>query len=272
MIPRCDVIRLAMMLALCFFVTTVLAQVGGVKVKGNWDIHNATGQTAYDFHMDVYSDSNLNFISSVNGAFGSFEHSSGQFNPLVKKYHWSNGEVPHCTKTHIGLELWQKEKNKIVIQQAFWTDADGNKIPPLGGFVRLPGFEVIPWGAPPGGSSRATLRMLNDMEDPMVIKNFSWSLMTTETALPDLRFQSGGLGNSVGDFNLRAQSFFDVFTELEVEPDEFLLFQGQVYDGDGNYYGDFIYEHQHGTIPEPTSLLLFATGLIPLGIRLRRRL
>lgn len=268
--PRCRVIRLATMLALCLFAPSALAQ--PVKVKGNWDIHNATGQTAYDFHMDVYSDSNLNFISSVNGAFGSFSHSSGQFNPLVKKYHWSDGEVPHCTKTHVGLELWQKEKNKIVIQQAFWTDKEGKKIPPLGGFVRLPGFEVTPWGAPPGGSSRATLRMRNDMEDPMVIKNFSWALMATETALPDLRFKPDGLGNDVGDFSIGVQSFFDVFTELEIKPDEFLLFQGQVYDDGGNYYGDFIYEHQHGTIPEPASLLLFATGLVPLGLRLRKRL
>jgi hypothetical protein len=144
--PGCGAVRLAMMLALCLFAAAAFAQVGGVKVKGNWDVHNAAGQTAHDFHMDVYSDSNLNFISSVNGAFGSFSHSSSPNNPLVKKYHWSDGQVAHCETTHIGLELWQKEKNKVVIQQAFCTDKDGKKIPPLGGCVRLPGFEVIPWG------------------------------------------------------------------------------------------------------------------------------
>lgn len=266
----CGAIRLAMTLALCLFTTCVLAQVGGIKVKGNWDIHNATGQTAYDFHLEVWSDSNLNFISSVNGAFGSFSHSSGQLDPREKKYHWSDGEVPHCTKTHVGLELWQKERNKIHIRKAFWTDKNGRQI--VGGNVRLPGFEVTPWGAPPGGSSHATLRIRNDMEDPMVIKNFSWALTTTETALPDLRFKPSGLGNSVPDF--RIDSFFDVFVDITdlIKPDDFLLFQGQVYDDDGNYYGDFIYEHQHGTIPEPASLLLFAAGLAPLGIPLRKRL
>lgn len=269
---RCGFIWLATMLALCLFATSAPAQVGGVKVKGMWDIHNATGQTAHDFHMDVYSDSNLNFICSWSGAFGSFSHSSGQFNPLVKKYHWSDGDVPHCTKTFVGLVLWQKERSKIAIQQAFWTDQNGKKIPTLGGWVRLPGFEVTPWGAPPGGSSRATLRMRNDMEDLMVIKNFSWALMATETALPDLRSKPGGLGNNVDDFTIGVQSFLDVFTELEIKPDEFLLFQGQVYDDGGNYYGDFIYEHQHGMVPEPASLLVLAAGLVPLAIRLRKRL
>ena len=236
---------------------------GASIVKGNWDIVNKTGQQANDFHIDAYSDSNLKFVKSVNGAFGTFNHGQSIFNPLVKQYDWSNGIVPNGGITHIGLELSQDAANAINIQQAFWT-LNGVKI---GGFVKLAGFEVVP----PAGNLNVRVRLMNETPPgepniPIFIRNASWRVNNAPTPLEDLLYNGIGPTTPTPTPNFRIDSFFDVFPNLPLQNGDYFLLQGQVYGDEAgtDLIGNFVYEHEH--IPEPASLLLVGAGLLALGL------
>lgn len=247
------------------------AQAAMVQVSGNWDIVNKTGQAANDFHMDVYSDSNLIFHDSFNGVFSNFSHGQSPFNPLVKKYDWSGGTVPNGGKTHIGVELWQNDKNGINIQDSYWTK-DGQKI---GSSVKLPGFDVTPFGGPPGSNIPSRLRLFNDTSEQIFIHDFSYSINALDTPLDMLMFNESGLNIPVSDFSIAPNSFSDVFNDVEIPSGYFLVFQGRsCEDVDcAILSGNFVGEHLHASIPEPTSTLSFlALGTLGATSTLKRKL
>jgi hypothetical protein len=212
---------------------------GIISLSGTWDIVNNTGQPANDFHIDATSDSNLVFVSSVNGAFGSFSNGQSIYNSQIKKYDWSDGNVAPGDDTTIGLELKQETFNKITLY-AYWTK-NGNQI---GGAVPLPGFSVVP----PGGNGPATVTMDN------------------------MTFNPGGLGTSVPDFTIPADSSFDMVTGLQLDSGDWLLWQGQVY-SDAEHtdlIASFVDQHEHDT-PEPASLLLLGACLLIAAAWARKR-
>ncbi len=235
-----------------------------ITVAANWDIVNNTGQLANDFHIDAYSDSNLTFVSSINGAFGSFSNGQSGFNPLVKNYDWSDGNVAAGAATHIGLELLQQTWNNINIQQAYWTK-DGNKI---GGFVPLPGFKVVP----AGGDGPAIVTMSNESATGIYIGNASYSVGGTETPLGSMMFNPAGLGTSISDFSIPANSFFDIFTDIQLDGGDWLLWQGQIFSDSAHQdlIGSFVDQHEHDT-PEPAGLLLTGAGLLAAAAFARKR-
>jgi hypothetical protein len=236
---------------------------GIISLSGTWDIVNNTGQPANDFHIDATSDSNLVFVSSVNGAFGSFSNGQSIYNSQIKKYDWSDGNVAPGDDTTIGLELKQETFNKITLY-AYWTK-NGNQI---GGAVPLPGFSVVP----PGGNGPATVTMTNGSDSSIYIDNVSFSVDSTETPLDNMTFNPGGLGTSVPDFTIPADSSFDMVTGLQLDSGDWLLWQGQVY-SDAEHtdlIASFVDQHEHDT-PEPASLLLLGACLLIAAAWARKR-
>ncbi|HAX87723.1 MAG TPA: hypothetical protein DCY91_16020 [Cyanobacteria bacterium UBA11370] len=257
--PNSTLTKIATFSLLSLFVSTHSAQAASLA-KGNWDIVNNTGQNANDFHIVVSSDSCLTLQNHFDGVFRRFTPQTTISCPQpgiehIRSYRWDQGAVPNGGKTHVGLTFSQEIRNKINILDAYWTN-DGNR---LGKPLTLPGFEVTPFGSPVGSSTPSRLRIFNDLSDPIFVNNFSYSINDFETPLPILMFNDSGLTTSVSDFSVGANSFFDVFVDLPIASGDFLVFQGQACE-DVNcttVNGNFVYEHEHTPIPEPSTVISF---------------
>lgn len=244
-------------------VSTALAT--PMKASGNWDLVNRTGQDVNDFHMNVESDTGLTLIGHVDGAFPGF-HPSGNAGSQNQFFDWDGATIANGGETHLGLSFSMETFNNVYVTDAYWTK---DKIK-VGNSIALPQFDVTP-GL---GVSSSTMRLSNSSAtETIYFGNVSYIVSMVETALPDLNFNSAGLGISVSDFALvPLGGFFDVFADLPLFPGQFARVQGEFFaDAAHNILlGRASFEHEHG-VPVPSSAWLIVIGLMGLvGNRLSK--
>jgi hypothetical protein len=149
------------------------------------------------------------------------------------------------------VQIDSKIKNTIRIQDAFWTDANGNQI---GKSVPLPGFEAARM------SPIIEFTMFNDFSEPVIIHDLQFMLSDTLIPLELLiPFTLGGFGPSQPAFTLLpgAQLSFPVGSG------QFLLAQfTSAPASDPTNEASIMYEHED--VPEPATLTLVILSLICL--------
>jgi hypothetical protein len=224
-----------------------------INVSAAFKITNDTGQAANDFHITASSDTTLTLVSSLDGPFGPPTVTSNPTNNLFKNFDWSGGVVAAGDMATIGLTLSQTVKNKVRIDNAYWT----NNGVQIDGMVPLGGFEVTP----AGGAGGVMIRITNDSSSNMNVGNASFGVSPTATPLASLPYNGHNLAVTVPDFTVQANSFFDIFVTLPLPDGDFLDFEGQDFSDPAHstVIDSFGYEHEHGT-PEPSTLLMMLGG------------
>jgi PEP-CTERM motif-containing protein len=246
-------------------------------VGGNIDVHNNTGLTVNDFHVEgtikSTSDPKLSFkIGYADGT--SFPNFTNSFTPVggdIWNFSaaWSGLDVNDSQTGHFGLFFDVSCRNVWINLDGYWT-LDGNRI----GDWPILGFEVpTHWWDPPaeqlfrlqGAGIETTIQQMD-----MLLRDPPEREEDMESLLSMLNTNDmDGLGDwsaAVFEPNLPADSFFDVFTEVVLNrpilPDQLLITRTKATwseEPDGRW---FFHVHQAHPIPEPTTLFLLGSGLL----------
>jgi PEP-CTERM motif len=277
------IVKLVLTRILPILIAVLLCEIPAANalwVGGNIDVHNNTGQTAHDFHVEGtikstrtptlplqigYTDGTSfpNFTNSITHAGGDIWNFSAA---------WSGLNVNSSQTGHFGLFFDVYCRNVWIDLDGYWTDLSGNRI----GNWPILGFEVpTHWWDPP---SEQLFRLQGDTGDVGIYTAIQQMdmLLVDPPENPESLFDSLNVNDmeSIGDWKsvvpslalpiaLPADSFFDVYTELivgPIEPDQVLLSRTlAMWDGEERW---FFHVHQAHPIPEPTTLFLLGSGLL----------
>ncbi len=152
---------------------------------------------------------------------------------------------------------------QINATSAVWTEGV-NKLNP----VPFPGFREIQL-AKVGKDPLTALELLNDGIDTLIVSDFSYAISDFEIPLATLDFNPLGLSNFVGTLSVPTSGATQVFQNVNINDDQFLVFQGRLSDT-----STFVIEQRANLVPEPSSGSLIVLGcfvLASLSARARRR-
>jgi hypothetical protein len=251
---RVRAIQVLVCLFIAFFCLPYIAN--ALWVGGNIDVHNNTGQDAYDFHIKGVIKSTcpptlgkaIGYVTLPDGNVlyppdptYSINHISGDLWSFDAEWKWPFG-IPHCSVGHFGLFFQACCRNVWVNLDGWWTGENGE---PIGDWPIL-GFEVPKhhWDPP----EEQFFRLRGDAGNspiPVEILEIRLAAMPppandreAEEIFMMLNAEDMDALNWVSSRNLpegpfTADSFFDVFFEAEefevltltkgMEPNELLL-------------------------------------------------
>ena len=257
-----------------------------LRMGFNEDIHNGTGQDAYDFHIEGTLKSSTppkqlaNYIYPVSPIPGfDWTYDGGTITHMGGNiYHYSGGwsgttPVKTSQSIHVG-KYWDETCHNIFVDVVgWWTDRDGNRITTNTSDVPLVGFDVQDHILNPDVGLPQTLTLYNaNPEVPMQIMGLQVATLPSPgemVELPDLVEDSEVLAQlEWTDF--RNDSFFDVFYEINlteagfvIPADTFMVTRGYVLDPTDGLYHFFAHAHT-SHVPEPGSMALIGVGLLAL--------
>ena len=263
----------------------------------NADIHNGTGQDAYDFHIEGILKSSkvpvqLNNYVYPKTAIAGFDwtYDGGTITPLSGNYYkysggWSGSvPVPPSSTVHFG-KYWDEECHNIFVElTGWWTDENGDKIVPDGGGsypygndAPLVGFEVLDQILEPNPLPQ-TLELQNWTGNPLSIQGLQIALTEDDIRLEDLVEDSSVLEallwQTVGGPLTLDQGSGQVFDLAEfgviVPPRTTLITRFWVEDPTDGIYRFSAHRHT-SHIPEPTTFVMAIVGLMSLAVFARRR-
>ena len=273
-----------------------------LRVGFNPNIHNGTGQPAYDFHIEGVLFSQTTPVQYKDVVFdvprGSIPGFDWTYNgsTLVQdpadKYMWHysgswSGTVPvqPCQWIHIGKKWDVHCYNVLMDLRGWWTDATGAKINPSAGTpgtppgtwvsdVALLGFQVEDLAAP------QTVTLQNATTEQAQFKNFEVAVTSVEVPLENMMEGDplmDGLSwvELVGDTPMAlapgGTATFDLgVAGVQVNPATFLMMRGYEWDPSTGEFAFFADLHEsHHLIPEPGGLAM--VGLALMAVRRKRR-
>jgi hypothetical protein len=246
----------------------------------NTDVHNGTGQDAYDFHLKGRLGHGTSiggtYISSVDVTPFDWGWDGVTWLPGGFEGGWSGTTpVPNCKTIHVGM-WFDRDQNFMYDVVGWWTDINGNKINPLAG---TPGVTPGTWysDVPILGfgveDATSTLTLQNATTEAVLFRNLqvaispsivplanlNESLVLPWTSLTDSTLSSG----SSTTFDLTS---FGIPSLATLPVTSTLVIQGEVFDqtlnGGAGGYRWFDEQHQ---IPEPSTLLLGGIGALCLA-------
>lgn len=262
----------------------------------NPNIHNGTGQDAYDFHLEGVLESSARPIQVDQFVFPidpipnfDWTYKGGAFTDLGNDLWgysgtWS-GNVPvhNCQTIHIGKYFDVVCHNVFEQLRGWWTDQNGDKINQNAGNpggsgiwvsdVPLIGFNVQDQQWP------QTIRFQNATTEAIQVRNVQVAVSPTLVPLANLMQNDplllaqtwatlvgpGGTTMAPG-----ATQTFDLgAVQMNVPPGWYVIDQGEMYDptlGEYVWWGSM-----HGShFPEPGTLCLLALGTLGVAVRRRR--
>ncbi|MFH1731716.1 MAG: PEP-CTERM sorting domain-containing protein [Planctomycetota bacterium] len=290
--------RLGRILLTVAFVTVVCNSAFALKVGFNPNIHNNTGQPAYDFHWEGIVKSSTVPVQVATACFVitpipgfDWTYSGSTFVEIAPdEYLYSGGwsgnvPVPHCSTIHVGKYFDVGCHNTFMDIRGWWTDASGAKLNPSAGNeeppgsgtyvsdVPLIGFEVQDHILGPPGPQTVTIQ--NATTEEILVRDYEAALAPRGLELMDL---------NEGDPDLDALTWnmlqatpitltpgmtatFDLNAAgVTMGPGSFLVLRGQGAPPGGVY--SFFAHYHEAHVPEPGGFAMVGLGLLAA---LRRR-
>ena len=255
----------------------------------NADVHNGTGQDAYDFHVQVTVEGTVlgNYIFSNGITPFDWSWQGATQNGTTFNGSWS-GTTPIVTSQtiHVGM-TFSAGPNYMYDVVGWWTDAGGNKINPLAGTagttsgtfysdVPMLGFGIV--------DNTSTLTLKNSTTNAVTYRNIQVGLSTSAIALSDLNQSSSAMTaltwHSVDSAGVMASGAAQQYTLTTMglpafstlDPSYYVIVQGEVFDptiGTSGEYRWFGEEHQ--VIPEASTYAMVLGAFAAMLVLWRRR-
>lgn len=295
----------ALAVLLCGAVVVLVSSDAAALLVGiNPNIHNGTGQDAYDFHLEGVIKSTtrpeqlVDFVFPVSDiADFDWTYDGGTITPIAGDLWQYSGSwsgttpVKTCDWIHIGKYFDVTCRNTFVGLRGWWTDREGNKINAEAGLpgtvdntwvsdVPLVGFEVDDGflnGNANGDAHPQTLTLMNQTTMPIMLMNYEAAISPEMIPLANLM---------EGDPMLERLDWHMVFGEVELAPGQpmmaylkeitltipaggFMVMRGYARDWETGEYRFFAHAHE-AHIPEPGVLALVGVAVLALWRRLRK--
>ena len=122
--------------------------------------------------------------------------------------------------------------------------------------VPFPGFQEVQLEKV-GKDPLTELDLLNDGSSTLIVSDFSYAIVNGEIPLATFDFNPSGLSNFVGTLSVPPGGMTQVFQNVNIDDDQFLVFQGRLSDT-----STFAVEQRLSLVPAPSSGWLLALGLL----------
>lgn len=248
------------------FLLAVPAQAQYV-VAINADVHNGTGQDAYDFHLQgivqgayaenyIYGDG----ITPFDWTWGGVTFTGNTFEGT-----WSGSTAIQDSQTiHIGMRF-DTGPNYMYSLVGWWTDASGNKLNPLAGTAGGTAgtyYSDVPFLGFGVNDGTSTLTLANATTSAITYRNIKVALSSSAILLSDLNQSStpmSGLTWYTADASgstAAGASHSYVLPDLgmsalsTLNSSSYLIIQGEVFDSTIGPSGDYRWFGEEHQVPE----------------------
>jgi hypothetical protein len=214
---------------------------------------------ANNFELSL-SVTNPNIVDSYSGVFQQDVKQTGI--PNGTRFTWAQGAMGNpvgnggTTTLGVKFDKIYKAPNPVTVKAtlAQWTENNValNKVP-------FPGFDEVQV-RPVGTDPLTELDLLNDGPDTLIVTDVSWAISNVEIPLATLDFNPLGLTNFVGTLSIPAGGSTLVFQNVDIQDNQFLVFQGRLSDT-----STFAFEQNIFATPEPSSGWLLVLGFLLLA-------
>lgn len=224
-------------------------------------VNSSKTETADDYHIKINDPAGALNINKIDkGPFTSETHTGNGTGTVTVDFF--GGKVPPggFPLNGIGIEFIQKDNLSRVTESYYTeTDIDGNHVKI--GDAPLKGFKVD--GDP-------IYTVFNDMDVSIGIRDLQFLVNVDEIPFESLNpgnlSSFGTLTAALSDFVLAAHSSLDINVAGTLDPGRFLYAQGTTYDATFTTQESVFLDGHQSAVPEPSTLVLIATGGLVIGI------
>jgi hypothetical protein len=252
--------------AILFMTGTTTAQ--GDTYYVNKDMHNGTGQDAYDFKIILGGAQNIiwHFDGYENdNHFDDFDWEVVDGNTVLDWNDPNPGPIPDCNWVHVGYE-YTKNNGPAPVLLACWTDANGDPI--TGGDVNQP-TPYFEREDPQDPCSGVNIIFTNDLEteETVTVENVYYTVYQQPLSLDQLNQQNAQLASDLSLVSGGAGPFVlgpGQSTQLSIPPVPYGY--SVVIRFEGEEFVDFAQQTMGAPIPTVSQWGLIIMGLLMLAV------